>query len=67
MERGAFEMFEEYDSILSTAEACEALKVSRTYFYKLIITKKLRAYKEGRTYRIAKSELLDYVNRRTGD
>lgn len=58
-------MFDGYDSILNTAEACEALKVSRAYFYKLIISGKLKAYKEGRTYRIAKSELLDYVKRRT--
>ena len=40
-------MFEEYDSILSTAEACEALKVSRTYFYKLIITKNCEPIKKA--------------------
>lgn len=54
-------MFEEYPDILTAEEASEALRVGYNAMYKILSTGKLKAYKNGRTWRIPKAALMQYI------
>lgn len=54
-------MFEEYPDILSAEEATDALKIGENAIYRLLNEGKLKAYKNGRTWRIPKEALKEYV------
>ena len=45
-------MLEMYDDLLTVDEACEALKIGKNALYALLAEKKLKAYKNGRVWRI---------------
>ena len=45
-------MFENYDDILTTKEVAEALKVGTSQIYKLVRSGNLKAFKEGKNWRI---------------
>ena len=47
-------MFSEYPDILTVEEACEALRIGYNAAYELLRSGKLRAYKNGRVWRIPK-------------
>lgn len=54
-------MLEAYDDILSVEEACEALKVGYNAMYELLNSGKLKAYKNGRVWRIPKESVKRYI------
>lgn len=54
-------MFEDYPDILTVEEACEALRVGYNAMYDLLNTGKLRAFKNGRTWRIPRNALTQYI------
>lgn len=60
-------MFEEYPDILNVDEACELLRIGRNNFYKLLKAdngkgaNKLRAFKNGRVWKVPKVEIQKYV------
>lgn len=54
-------MFEDYPDILTVEEACEALRVGYNAMYDLLNTGKLKAYKNGRTWRIPRAALTQYI------
>ena len=54
-------MFEEYPDILTVDEACEALRVGYNAMYDLLNAGKLKAYKNGRTWRIPRNALKEYI------
>lgn len=54
-------MFEDYPDILTVDEACEALRVGYNAMYELLNSGKLKAYKNGRTWRIPQNALLEYI------
>lgn len=54
-------MFEEYPDILTVEEACEALRVGYNAMYELLNSGKLKAYKNGRTWRIPRNALKEYI------
>ena len=54
-------MLEAYDDILSVEEACEALKVGHNAIYELLNSGKLKAYKNGRVWRIPKESVRQYI------
>ena len=54
-------MFEEYPDILTVEEACEALRVGQNAMYRLLSNNKLKAYKNGRTWRIPRTALTQYI------
>lgn len=54
-------MFEDYPDILTVEEACEALRVGYNAMYDLLNTGKLKAYKNGRTWRIPRNALTQYI------
>lgn len=54
-------MLEAYDDILSVEEACEALKVGYNAVYGLLNSGKLKAYKNGRVWKIPKQAVKEYI------
>lgn len=54
-------MFEDYPDILTVEEACEALRVGQNAMYRLLSSNKLKAYKNGRTWRIPRTALTQYI------
>ena len=54
-------MFEQYPDILTVEEACEALRMGYNAVYELLNEGKLKAYKNGRVWRIRKESLVRYV------
>ncbi len=54
-------MFDEYPDILTVEEACEALRVGYNAMYELLNSGKLKAYKNGRVWRIPKESVKKYI------
>jgi len=54
-------LLDTYDDILSVEEACEALKVGHNAIYELLNSGKLKAYKNGRVWRIPKEAIKQYI------
>lgn len=54
-------MFEIYDDILTIEDLAEALKIGTTQAYKLVRSDKLKAFKEGKDWKISKTALINYV------
>ena len=55
-------MFEQYPDILTVEEACEALRMGYNAVYDLLNEGKLKAYNNGRVWRITKQALIQYVS-----
>ena len=54
-------MLEDYPDILTVEEACEALRVGYNAVYDLLNAGKLKAYKNGRVWRIPKVAVKKYI------
>ena len=54
-------MFETYDDILTIAEIAEILKIGTTQAYKIVRSGQLKAYKEGKDWKIPKIALVKYI------
>ena len=54
-------MLNEYPEILTTEEACEALRVGYIALYDLLQSGKLKAYRNGRLWRIPKKSVIQYI------
>ena len=54
-------MLNEYPEILTTEEACEVLRVGYNTLYDLLQSGKLKAYRNGRLWRISKKSIIEYV------
>ena len=50
-------MFEQYPDILTVEEVCEALRMGYNAVYELLNAGKLKAYKNGRVWRIPREAL----------
>lgn len=58
-------MFEQYPDILTVEEVCEALRMGYNAVYELLNAGKLRAYKNGRVWRIPRDALKEYIIKST--
>ena len=54
-------MFEQYPDILTVEEVCEALRMGYNAVYDLLNAGKLKAYKNGRVWRIPRESLRAYI------
>lgn len=54
-------MLEDYPDILTVEEACEALRVGYNAIYELLNSGKLKAYKNGRIWRVPKVAIRSYI------
>lgn len=57
-------MFENYDDILTIEEVAEALKVGTSQVYKLVRSGNLKAFKEGKNWRIPRQSVSEYIIQR---
>ena len=58
-------MFEQYDDILTVSELAEALKVGSTQAYRLVRSQKIKAFKEGKDWKIPKTSVIQYITDHT--
>lgn len=58
-------MFDQYPDILTVEEVCEALRMGYNAVYELLNLGKLKAYKNGRVWRITREALKEYVMKST--
>ena len=54
-------MLSEYADVMTTEEACEALRCGYNALYTLLITNQLKAYRNGRVWRIPKQAVIEYI------
>ena len=54
-------MLEGYDDLLTTEDACEALKIGKNALYALLADGSLKAYRNGRVWRIPKAAVEEYI------
>lgn len=55
-------MFSDYPDVVSIAELQSMLRISRNTAYELVRSGKIRSVKIGRTYRIPRAAVEDYLN-----
>ena len=54
-------MLETYDDLLTTDEACEALKIGKNALYDLLDSGKLKGFRNGRVWRIPKQAVVEFI------
>lgn len=54
-------MLEMYDDLLTADEACEALKIGKNALYALLADNKLKAYRNGRVWRIPRLSIEEFI------
>ena len=54
-------MLEQYDDVLKTDEAREALRIGYNALYDLLNSGQLKGYRNGRTWRIPKVAVQEYI------
>lgn len=57
-------MLEEYSLILTPEEVSEVLRIGMNRTYSLLRTGKIKAFREGRTWKIPKVSLMEYISAR---
>lgn len=59
--RGGCAVLENFDEIMTPDEVCEVLRIGKNALYELLSTGKLKAYRNGRVWRIPKKAVVEYV------
>lgn len=54
-------MLEDYRDVLTVEEACEALRIGYNTLYELLNSGKLKAFRNGRIWRIPKEAVIEYI------
>lgn len=54
-------MFEQADDILSIEEMCELLRIGKNTAYKLLTSGKVKAFREGRIWKVPRIALEAYI------
>lgn len=54
-------MLNEFPDVLTTEEACEALRVGYNALYELLQSGKLKGYRNGRRWLISKRAVIEYI------
>ena len=57
-------MLEEYQDVLTVDEVCEVLRIGYNAMYELLNTGKLKAYRNGRGWRIPKVAVQNFILQR---
>lgn len=56
-------MFEDFPDIMTPEDVCEALRIGNNAVYEILNSGKLKAFKNGRVWRIPKTSLLEYIKK----
>lgn len=59
-------MFEQYPDILTVEEVCEALRMGYNAVYEILNSGKLKAFKNGRVWRIPRESLKEFIRNQAG-
>lgn len=59
-------MFEAYDDLISLETLCEMLGVGKNAAYELLRSKQIKAFRIGRTWKIPKKSVEEYILRQAG-
>lgn len=59
-------MLEEYEDILTVEEACQALRMGYNAMYGLLNSGRLKAYRNGRVWRVPKEAVKEYILQSAG-
>lgn len=54
-------MFDNYPDVLTVEEACEVLRVGYNTIYDYLNSGRLKAYRNGRVWRIPKQSVTDFI------
>lgn len=54
-------MLEQFDDLLTAEEACEALRIGKNALYRLLASRELKAYRNGRVWRIPRQAVEAYI------
>lgn len=54
-------MFEDFDDLVSIETLCEMLSIGKNIAYELLNQKKIKAFKIGRTWKIPKKAVEEYI------
>ena len=54
-------MFNEYPDLMNSNEVMEILGIGKNFFYKLLSSGQLKAFRVGRTWRIPKCSVEEYI------
>ncbi len=54
-------MLEGYDDLLTVEELCEILKMGHNTVYSLLNRGIIKAFRNGRTWRISKKAVIEYI------
>lgn len=60
-QKEGMKMFEQYDEILTVADVMELLYVGKNTVYRLLHEGELKAFRIGKTWKIPKESLADFV------
>lgn len=58
-------MLEGYDEILTPEEVCEILKIGVNACYNYLKSGEIKAFRNGRIWRIPKTEVIAFLRRKT--
>ena len=58
-------MLDDFGEILTLSEVSNILRIGLTNTYKLVRTGELKAFKTGKSWRITKQELINYIRERS--
>ena len=63
-ERGTI-MFEQYEEVVTPQELSEMLRIGMNQTYKILNDGLISAYREGKSWRISKQSVIEYINKRS--
>ena len=63
-ERTPYVMFSDYPDVMGRKQAAQALGMNATDFGEKVVSGEIRAYRDGRRWRIPKISLIEYVEKR---
>ena len=59
-------MFNQYPDIMTVAEACDTLQMSRNTLYELLRNKAIKAFQVNRIWKIPREAVEEYCRRQSG-
>lgn len=59
-------IFNDPCEIITVDELCELLYIGKNAAYKILNSGELKAFRIGRTWKISKANLVEYINRKSG-
>ncbi|MEG6586473.1 helix-turn-helix domain-containing protein [Dendrosporobacter sp. 1207_IL3150] len=54
-------MFEQYNDLVTVEELCEMLSIGKNAAYTLLSSKDIKAFQQGRIWKIPKQSVIDYI------